>query len=270
MPRTPLLNYNGLFLKCEHHLAGGSYKARGVETFLESLPSNTKKIRTLSAGNMARTLALLAPPRGIEVEALVPSTIPAIKREKLEALGVSLTLIPMEKLWSEVDNPTPVPYPLLHPVDSENLLRGYANIAHEILEEAHSISEVIIPIGVGGLSIALARVLSPKVKVVLAENAVNATFSSGRPIPRINTWIDAIGTPYTLERVRNRLTPLISEVRTVSPETALSAARQLYQATGERIEGAAAVALAAAQKPNSVILLTGQNVAPNLFSTQYS
>lgn len=264
MFRTPLISYNGVFLKCEHHLVGGSYKARGIENFLESLPSNTRKIRTLSSGNMARTLALLANPKGIEVEALVPSTIPKIKREKLESLGVSLNLIPMEKLWDEVDNPTPIPYPLLHPVDSETLLKGYEKIGNEILEQRDSISEVILPIGVGGLAIALSRILSPKIRVVLAENVLMAPFSAKEPVPRVNSWIDAIGTPYTLERVRKILSPLISEVRTVSPEAALVAAKNLYRVTGEKIEGAAAVALAAATQKNSVVVLTGQNVDPSV------
>lgn len=260
MPRTPLIPYHGIFLKCEHHLPGGSYKARGVETFLASLPPETKKVRTLSAGNMARTLALLAIPKKIQIEALVPDSIPKIKQEKLESLGVSINTLSMQDLWVQVDNPTILPYPLLHPVDSKSLLKGYSVIAEEILKQANEISEVVIPIGVGGLALALARALSPLTRVVLAENALNPTFSASKPIPRQNSWIDAIGTPYPLERVKKELLPLVSEIRTVSPESALIAAKKLYQETGEKIEGAAAVALAAADRANSIVILTGQNI----------
>ena len=269
MFRTPLMEYSNFFLKCEHHWPGGSYKARGVETFLASLPRDTKRIRCLSAGNMARTLALLAKPRGIVVEALVPESIPEVKRAKLEGLGVQLTLVPFEQLWKEVDTPSPTPFPLLHPVDSPALLEGYGRIAQEILEQAKGISEVIIPIGVGGLSLGLARVLAPKVRVVLVENATNAPYVSKRAIPRKPSWVDAIGTPYTLERVREALLPLVSEVRAVSPRAAFEAGKRLYEMKGELVEGAAAVALAAATK-DSIVILTGGNIDSKIYSSGFA
>lgn len=265
MFRTPLIPYAGIFLKCEHLLPGGSYKARGVESFLESLPAGTKRVRVLSAGNMARTLALLAGARGIEVEALVPESIPELKRRKLESLGVALIPIPFEKLWSEVDRPSPTPYPLLHPFDSVDLLTGYGRIASELLSQRKGLTEVVVPIGVGGLASGLARALPPHVRLVLAENEDNAPFHQGKTIERKPSWIDAIGTPYVLERVRSFLTPRVHEVRTVRSNDALAAGRRLYESTGYLVEGAAAVALAAARTPHSVAILTGENLDPAIY-----
>lgn len=280
-----------VFLQREDMQPTGSYKTRGVQRFLSSLDRSIHTVVTLSAGNMARSLAQMASVRKLKVEAYVPDTIPEIKRETLEKLGVSVSPIPMTALWEMVESPPLMPagVRLLHPIDSEEILVGYGGIARDILHYCPTVTEVVLPFGVGGLTLGVASELKrrrPEVRVVVAERSdVSPLFQAARNKAPIlvdmkRSWIDAIGTPRVLPRVYDRLfgnQPLIDEVRLVDSESARSTAKRMLE-RAITLEGAAAIALAAAQgdykmsmtlstlerkkRGKVVCILTGRNIDP--------
>lgn len=281
-PLLPDIRTPNLYLKCENLQPGGSYKIRGVEVFLKSLAFGIDTVQTLSAGNMARTLALLAQDRGLKVEALVPASIPKVKEEALTKLGVGLSHLPMEELWARVECPVrEMGKALLHPIDSSEMLEGYATLAKEILQ-LEGVEEVVLPFGVGGLCLGVAREIrrhSKKTRIVVAERSdvapLTHAFSARASVyvPYKKSWVDAIGTPCVLKRVYETILreDLVDEIRCVDPELALDAARELHQKLGIVIEGAAAVSLVAARNKKahgkSVCILTGGNVSLEILTS---
>jgi threonine dehydratase len=292
---TPLLAYASLHVKLESQQPGGSYKMRGIRAFLESAPDSLRDLEVLSAGNMARSLALACRESGRRVRAFVPEQIPALKRRALEELGAQIETLPFAELWSRVEAPNQNPA-LLHPIDTVELLRGYGTLAEEILAESPALREVVLPFGVGGLCLGVAFALKrsrPDLHIVVAENRraapLSAALAAGKSITLQagRGWIDAIGTPCVLPRVLRALKsgqvaglgdlgqPLIDEVRLVDPEQALNVARRFYAETGQVLEGAAAVALGAglfSAKPagpfERVVIASGGNFDPKHFKTE--
>jgi threonine dehydratase len=287
---TPVIAYEGLSLKLESRQPGGSYKMRGIRAFLEAAPSHLRDLEVLSAGNMARSLAIAGREHGCRVRAFVPDSIPEVKRRALEALDVRLEMLPFADLWARVEEPRHT-LALVHPVDTPELLRGYGTLADELLAEQPELGRVVIPFGVGGLCLGLAfalKRLRPSLRIIVVENALAAPLSAalatkdGIPIHGVRGWIDAIGTPRVLPRVLQALSsgrvpalgdaglPLVDEVLRVDPEAARAEGRRLLHLRGELIEGAAAVALAAARGLPAglatAVIITGSNVSAETYA----
>ncbi len=294
-----LVDEEGLGLKLETRQLGASYKMRGIRSYLAELPFGVRQLEVLSAGNMARSLALAIRGTGRRLRACVPDTIPAIKAGALRELGVDLQKLSFQELWSRVENVDPRPE-LVHPIDSPAILSGYGSLARELLGQSPGVDEVILPFGVGGLTLGVAFELKrvrPELRIVAAENAflapLAAAYRNGEssPVAGTRSWIDAIGTPRVLPRVFDAVrtgkvpglgdagAPLLDEIRLVEPDVALAHARSFYRRRGETLEGAAAIAYAAARGDaretlrldgsgrvgaHPVVVLSGGNVDPEL------
>lgn len=293
--RTPLLFHGGcLHLKAENLQRGGSYKIRGVHRFLEARQAqgsatvaagsfaavNSGGFATVSAGNLGRALAEACKALQLPCTVYVPQEAPAVKKDRIRRLGATLVEKPFAEIFSMVENP-PAEESFLHPLLTPALIEGYGTIADELLEDLPDANALLVPFGLGGLALGLTRrlrALGSKVKVLAAELDLCAPYSAaleaGRPVrvPRIPSFVDAIGTPFVLPYVFAEARNEIPRSVTVSLGETRAALREALLLHGMRLEGAAAVALAAAKKyagenpgARTIALLSGGNIDPEVF-----
>lgn len=291
--RTPLLPFYAInqhinaniFLKPENLQPFGSYKIRGIESVFKHTGLDRLKngISAASAGNMGQSIAFMANKINIPCTIYVPDTTPVIKKERIKSLGANLVTLPFQELWQFITNPPlspilPTDEPLfIHPVFTESLLLGYEDIATEIILDLPDVDAIVVPIGIGGLTIATAKVikkLKPNVALFTCETKTAAPFKAAlehrKPIAIQTTksFVDAIGTPKILQEVYDLLASVVQDSEVVSIVEIQSALQMLLINNKLLCEGAAACSLAAAiniskKTPykNIVSILTGGNLA---------
>lgn len=288
--RTPLLAHpGGLFLKAENLQRGGSYKARGVHEFLSSEAASFGQgastvysggLSTVSAGNLGRAFAEACARLALPCRVYVPDSAPEAKKEKIRAHGAALVEKPFAEIFRLVQEP-PRERGFLHPLLTPALLNGYGRIAREVLEDLPACGVILVPFGLGGLALAVARELKERgsrARVIAAELDACAPYSAalaaGRPVTveKTPTFVDAIGTPTVLPYVFEEARALFPESIAVSLAETRAALRELLLFHGLRVEGAAAVALAAAKRFRAanprlpaVALLSGGNIDERVF-----
>lgn len=287
--RTPLLSLDAddtalqgrIFLKPENLQPLGSYKIHGVNSFFKQAnPEDLKRgVAALSAGNMGQSMAYFARQLGIPCTVYVPETAPAIKKNRIKLLNAEVKELPFDALWQFVTNPpsTLEGALLIHPIFTPSLLMGYEQIAYEVLQDLPDLDALVIPIGLGGLAIALSRVLkkiNPKVDIFLCETENAPTFKKaltrGAPIKIIPkpSFVDAIGTPEALPEVYRQLAPLIKDSEVATLEHIEHALKMVLLNHKILCEGAAACSVAAAisiakrstHYKKIVCILTGGNM----------
>jgi threonine dehydratase len=269
-----------LFLKAESTLLGGSYKIRGVREYFEQIQSSRKAIKVLSAGNLALATAIESSRRTTLCQAVVPIGVSEIKKSRLQDSGAEIMEVPFSDLWDLVNKtPDQLGGEYLHPLNS-HLLCGYATMALEIREQLPTYDALVIPYGLGGLALSLAHgcaVEGLKTKIYITEIAghspLKMSLEQGRPMPspKLQSFIEALGTPEVLPSVFEKIQYYSPEVILVSEEETKDGIRELHQDYGLRVEGAAGAAYTAAKKVTSqkseqvVAILSGGNISDDIF-----
>lgn len=288
--RTPLLPFYSeqhqvkaaIYLKPENLQAFGSYKIRGIDAVFKNTPVTQIKhgVAAASAGNMGQAIAFMARKINIPCTIYVPDSTPAIKKDRIHNLGAKLVELPFEELWKFITHPplcspdTPV---FIHPFFTESLLLGYECIAEEIIADLPELDAIVIPIGIGGLALAISRALKklkPDVAIFTCESETAAPFKAALQnnksirIKTTQSFVDAIGTPEILPQIFNLLAPAVVDSEVVSLVDIQNALRMLLINNKVLCEGAAACSLAAAiniakrtSYQNIVSILTGGNLA---------
>lgn len=262
--RTPLIPYAGdsqIYLKPENLQIFGSYKIRGIATAIRAAdPLKLKKgLVTISAGNMAQTVAFAARELKIPCKIFIPNTAPEIKKEAIRKLGAEIIELAFEEIWKMVksDNLDAHDGVLIHPVFTKGILEGYGSIAKEIIEDLPEVDAIVIPFGVGGLASGMAKtikLLRPDISIYTCEpttaSPLQASLKVGGSVKveRHSSFIDAIGTPEVLTQVYDNLKNVVRESVTVTPDEAMRSLRNLLMKNKLLCEGAAAVSMAAALK----------------------
>lgn len=287
--RTPLINYDStIFLKPENLQMFGSYKIRGIAAAIKVAPAEKLKygLVTISAGNMAQAVAFAARELSIPCTIYIPETAPHIKKEAIRKLATNVCELPFSDVWEMVkmDQSHLHRGLLIHPVFTPGILKGYSEIAHEIIHDLPDTEAMVIPFGVGGLAIGITKVikkLKPDIAIYTCEPTtaapMKAALIKGGPIvvERVPSFIDAIGTPEVLNYVFHSLKDDIEDSILVTPDEAMESLRDLYFNKKLLCEGAAAVSLAAAKKlslttkhKKIVCILSGGNIDPEKIVSQ--
>jgi threonine dehydratase len=269
---SPLLPLEeSLLIKCDGQLPGGSYKIRGVENFVAHLDHHDT-VQVLSAGNLALATTLRLNQSGIICEAVVPETISATKRDRLEQAGARIQQHPFHYIWELVcrqDLRESVTF--LHPFN-RHLLAGYGSLLCELQRDGFKHGALVVPYGLGGLAVSIAHAIelfSLDIQLYIAEIEGHAPFtramSANQPVtaPVMKGFIEAMGLPAVLDDVYQYLKHRIAGVLTVTEVDVRYEINTIYQQTGLRIEGAAGASLAAAKTLSGPVtaLLTGSNLS---------
>ena len=272
---TPLLRLGGnLYVKCEQHQRSGSYKDRGVSELFNT-PNAAKRYATVSAGNLGRALALACRERGLPCRVYLPNTAPEVKKAALRDLGAELVELPFPEIFRMVESPPhldPATF-FVHPFRTPALLRGYGTLASEILSALPEAKALVLPFGLGGLFLGVQSHLPRPLELYAAEPAtaapLSASLAARKPtgVERTPSFVDAAGTPAVFPYIYERVHPTGCEV--VSLEQVRAALQELYYQHGLLVEGAAALAFAAAKRlalthpeKKFVAVLSGGNLDP--------
>jgi threonine dehydratase len=291
--RTPLIPFYGhsnknIFLKLENLQPFGSYKIRGVENIIKNLSKIELQngLVAASAGNMGQAVAYLAKKYNIPCTILVPDSAPSIKIKTIRSLGANIIKLPYENVWKIVqDGKYPKnPGYFIHPSNNTLLTEGYASIAKEILVDLPDLDAIVIPFGVGGLTLGVASYIrkhNSNIKIYTVEP------ETSHPLHRLlirkdssfisvrKSIVDAIGTPEVIPSIRDIIRSLV-DVPTVSTvDQVKSAISTLFNKHHIIAEGAGAASFAAAltdqvSGENIACIISGGNIDFDKFTELYN
>lgn len=267
-----------LKLECLQH--GGSFKLRGALNAVMALTESARRdgIVASSAGNHGIGVAMAAQRLGVRATVFVPSTAPAVKRDKIAALGAIVDASQPSydaaedaaKAYAARSGAT-----FVSPCTGRHLLAGAGTVALEIFDERPETSTLVVCVGGGGLVGGMGgfvRDAARHVRVLGAQsiktNAMTLALAAGHAvdIPDEPTLCDGLAGRVDAEMYAQGKAA-IDEIATVEESDVAEAMRFLHRRHQLVVEGSGAVGVAAllrgALKPAAfptVVTVSGGNV----------
>jgi threonine dehydratase len=267
-----------IYLKLENLQPTGSFKVRGAgNALLSANPEQLKNgVWTASAGNMGQALAWYAKKLNMHCTVLVPDDAPEVKIQAIQRLGaevVKVSFAEYQSVQKEGSHPA-IKGLLIHPFANEAVMAGNGTIGLEILEDLPDADLILVPYGGGGLSCGIAASLraersrSTKVEAVELETATPLTSSlvAGKmvEVPYRASFVSGMGAPFVFPQMWTLASQLLDGSRVVELTQVAEAIRLLAERHHIIVEGAGAVALAAAlqmtEKKKVVCVVSGGNI----------
>ena len=182
-------------LKPENLQVTGSFKIRGAYNKIASLTDDqlARGIVTASAGNHAQGVAYAARERGAKATICMPQITPPLKVDATKAYGADVVLTgevfdEAAAYAQELSQTKGMVY--VPPFDDYEVICGQGTIGLEILEDVPDVTDVVVPLGGGGLGagVALAiKTFKPEVRVIGAipegSPAWRNSLAAGRVVP---------------------------------------------------------------------------------------
>lgn len=282
--RTPILPSRGISdrlgspvcLKAENLQRTGAFKIRGAAAKLASLGTAAKAgLVAASAGNHAQALALAARGLGLRAEVYMPTNAAIGKVEACRAYGgivhdggesVETAVIAARRRADEAG------LEFCHPYDDAAVIAGQGTIGLEITEQVADLTQLVVPLGGGGLlaGIALAvRDASPSVRIVGVQAAVCAPYVTGTaPEGPVATLADGIAVKSPGVLTRPIIERLVDDIVQVDEAAIADSMMLLAERSKMFVEGGGAVGVAAilsgaiAPDPRGAtcVVLSGGNV----------
>jgi threonine dehydratase len=271
-----------ILLKLETLQVVTNFKIRGVFHAVDRLSpaERARGLSTVSAGNTARALAWSARHFGVSARSIMPDTAPATKIEAVRRHGGEPVLVPpaevfrflRERRWEHE------PYAFIHPWTNRDVVVGHGTIGLEIVADCPAVDRVFVPVGGGGLIAgvgAAVKGLRPDVRVIAVEPAgcpaLHESLRRGEPAAvECRTLCDGVAVPYITAEMFPLLRELVDSVVLVPEATVRATIRRLALDDRLIVEGAGALAVAAAlagpreTRGTSVCLVTGASIDPAL------
>lgn len=292
--RTPLIPFHNkefdiqsrIFLKPENLQIFGSYKIRGIVSVLNEAESQVIQngLCAASAGNMALAIAFSTKQLKIPCRIYVPESAPQTKLLTIQKLGAETIRLHYEDVWKIVRGDIELPDDrfFIHPALNQFLLKGYSKISDEIIEDMPDVDAIVIPFGVGGLSLGIGNAIkkhNPHIAIYTCEPETASPFKTSlqlaKPVSinRTPSFVDAIGTPEVLPQVFYQLAPLVKDSLIISMDEIKQALKSLYFNHKLVCEGAAGCSLAGAihlarfgQYRKIACVISGGNIDTNVLN----
>jgi threonine dehydratase len=273
---------NRLFLKCENEQTTGSFKWRGALAKL-SLFEPGQFIVTASTGNHGLGIANAAILYGLKAKIFIPSTASPQKIEKLLKLGADITKVDGDSLFAETSGKAYAAQhglPWVSPYNDVDVISGQGTIGFELTKDLPEVNKVYITVGGGGLISGIGSWIKseiPNVKVIgcqpLNSPEMYLSVQAGHVVnapEELPTLSDGSAGPLEEDSITFPLCrALVDRFILVTESEIEDAIRYLFQNHQLVVEGAAAVAMAAAMKDDkhmpgdqSVVILCGGNIDP--------
>lgn len=247
-----------VLLKLECEQSGGSFKLRGALNALMSLSAAQRAAGVVasSAGNHGIGVAMAAEQLGVRATLFVPSSAPAVKRDKILAHGAIIDA--SQASYDDAEDAAKAfaartGATFVSPCTGRTLLAGAGTVALEMLEARPDIATLIVCVGGGGFVGGIggyARDAVPHVKVLGAQsirtNAMSLALRQGHAvdIPDLPTLADGLAGRVDAEMYRQGAAAL-DDIATVSEDAIADAIRLLHRDHGLVVEGSGAVGVAA-------------------------
>ncbi len=280
---TATINGTGpLLLKLENLLPTGSFKVRGAMTTVQGipgvLPALQGEVFTASSGNHGLAVAYAAARNGLSATVVLPEDVSLAKYEVVRQIATRTIIFGADCLSAERHAASLAARngaTYISPYNHIGVLLGHATIAAEIVRDYPDVTDVFVSVGGGGLYSALAVVLQhlrPDIRLhacfpqnsaplywrkvpdaLRAHEPTLASAVAGEIDP------DSITIPLSLDRLTSSVTCTEAQIA--------AAMKRLMADCGQRVEGAAALAVAGWQKlsqtqdmPRPLAVLCGGNI----------
>jgi threonine dehydratase len=291
--RTPLVPSDWLGEACGGHVhlkletlqVTNSFKARGALNAVLALRERSGEaalpsLVTASAGNHGRALAWAAARAGCRTVVFTPKDAPSTKLDAIRRLGAELraeadTYEDSERMAKAfaIESGHPFISAYSHP----DLLAAIGTIALEVIEDCPAVSQVVVPVGGGGLLAGIAAAIHavrPGVEVVGVEADASHPFASSLAAGRI---VEVEVGPTIADGLAGNMDPdniafpivrqLVRRMTTVSEPELHEAVRGLVRRDRLIVEGAGAAGVAAVAAGrvdchgrHTAIILSGANI----------
>lgn len=289
--QTPVTKVPQLDILCkwENYQKTGSFKLRGASNKVLSLEKSALKggLVACSAGNHGQGVAFAAASRGSACMVFVPENTSASKIDAMRQFGADVRLVRggyVEAEKQALAHAQTSGKTFISPYNDAQVIAGQGTIGPELVEQLgglDGIRSLVVPVGGGGLISGIGVYLSnmkerPQLIGVQSETSPYAhrVYYSGTQTGVTET--ESIAEGLAGEIAHDSITiPLmrrfVDDIVLVSEEEIRSAIRYCWKKYGVRIEGSAAVGLAARlagkiQLFPAALILTGGNIQSELFN----
>jgi threonine dehydratase len=282
-----------LYLKWENHQVTGSFKLRGAFNKILSLEKWEQEAGLLaaSAGNHGQGVALAGKYVGAPVKIFASNKAPSVKIDAIRSYGAEVILVAggySDAEKAALDLASKSVFTWISPYNDGKIIAGQGTIALEIINQLTSYPKFkiedsvwVIPTSGGGLLAgvsAVVKTISPKTKIFGVQTNTNAfmhaIFHKGTQLGEVElpTIADGLAGPVeegaiTVPIIRN----YVDDIILVTEAEIVNAIAYAWHQYRERIEGAAAVSLAAIltkriiTKGPIVAILSGGNIQSDVF-----
>ncbi|MHA1124362.1 MAG: threonine ammonia-lyase [Candidatus Heimdallarchaeota archaeon] len=293
--KTPLVHSKYLsdfcggqvYLKLENQQITNSFKVRGAMNKLLSLTPEEKKkgVLAVSSGNHAQAIGVAAEHLKIPAKIIIPENTPENKIEKIKKYDVTLEIYQgdydeAELYTLELSKRTESIF--ISGYNDNYIAAGQGTIGIELADQLQTITDVIVPVGGGGLisgiSVAIKSLL-PKARVIGIQSEASPAFYESLKAGKIidvelfdsiadGMWGGIEKGSITFDIVQK----FVDEILLVKEETIKKAIGLLWKEDNQKVEGSAAAAIAPIlENPSGykdkviVAIMSGGNINEELF-----
>ena len=242
-----------IVLKAENLQRTGAFKIRGVMNKLAALGNNARAgVVAGSAGNHAQALAFAARHFGVPCEIYVPAGASLAKIAACRGYGATVheggdSLDVAVELAQARARQTGMVF--CRPYDDPDIVTGQATLGLELIDQIPELSQVIVPLGGGGLlsGVALAvKQTDPKIKVIGVQISSCAPYIYGSaPKGPITTLADGIAVKVPGSVTGPLIETWVDDVVDVNEDSVADAMMLLLERAKLFVEGGGAVGVSA-------------------------
>lgn len=271
-----------LTLKLELLQHVGSFKPRGafnrVLAARDEIPE--AGIVAASGGNHGAAVAFVGRALGIHAEVFVPSSSPAMKRDRIAALGATVHVI--DGLYDDAqaaatEHQARTGALAVHPFEHPDVVAGQGTMSRELEQQFDGFDTMLVATGGGGFTAGQAAWFQGRKRVVSVEpetsQCLHAARMAGEPVPVSVAGVasDSLGARRLGEVAWSVVQRHVAHSVTVSDDDIRAAQRLLWDRLRLVAEPGGATALAAllsgayTPEPDErvVVVVCGSNCDPN-------
>jgi threonine dehydratase len=180
---------DGTVLKLELLQHTGSFKPRGAFNRMLAADIPTAGVIAASGGNHGAAVAFAAKRLGVPAEVFVPSSSPAMKRDRIVILGADVTVV--EGLYDDAQRAAEQRQSAtgalsVHPFDHHDVVAGQGTMSRELATQVDAFDTLLCATGGGGFTAGQAAWWQSRVKVVSVEpetsQCLHAARRAGEPV----------------------------------------------------------------------------------------
>ena len=268
--------YGGsVLLKAENLQRTGAFKIRGAMNKLATLGESARRgVVAGSAGNHAGALAFAAREFGVPCEIYVPAGASLSKIAACRGYGATVheggeSLDVAVALAQARANETGMVF--CHPYDDPVVVAGQATLGVELIDDIPDLTQVIVPLGGGGLLSGVALTVKqydPSIKVIGVQISSCAPYIYGTaPLGPVPTLADGIAVKVPGDVTAPLIEKWVDEIVDVDEDSVADAMMLLLERSKLFVEGGGAVGVSAlitgrikpAERGTTCVVLSGGN-----------
>ncbi|TLM72201.1 threonine/serine dehydratase [Pseudarthrobacter sp. NamB4] len=183
-----------VWFKCEYTQHTGTFKARGaLNRVLAAKERGELKpdvgLVVASGGNAGVANAYAAAQLGVPATVFVPAAAPAVKLQKLKAIGATVVqggAEYAEAYQAAITHAQETGAVYCHAYDQPEIAAGAGAVGVELLDQVGGLDTVLVAVGGGGLMAGMAAAVEGRAKVVAVEPytapTLHAALAAGAPV----------------------------------------------------------------------------------------